>query len=220
MDNSLNITDNLLKDNQYCKEITKKSAIWLHHTAGGSRPDWTIHGWNTDALGRVGTPYVIGRASSSTSDTSWDGKIIRAFDDKYWAYHLGLKHNNMLLNRGSVGIEICNYGYLKKGNDGRFYNYVNKPVNDSAVVELNEPFRGYKYYERYTDAQLESTRKLILDISNRHEIPIAKGIYTPEWFEFDTKWFSLGGLRTHTQVRQDKFDCFPQIELIQMLNSL
>ena len=49
---------------------------------------------------------------------------------------------------------------------------------------------------------------------------IESGIYDENWFNYDQKWFSLGGLRTHTQVRKDKFDLFPQPELIQMLNSL
>ena len=97
---------------------------------------------------------------------------------------------------------------------------MNKPVNNEDVVELSKPFRGYKYWEKYTDAQLQSTRKLILYLKNRWNIEIESGIYNEAWFDYDEKWFSLGGLRTHTQVRKDKFDLFPQPELIQMLNSL
>jgi hypothetical protein len=49
---------------------------------------------------------------------------------------------------------------------------------------------------------------------------IERGVYNEDWFNYNDKWFSLGGLRTHTQVRRDKFDLFPQNEMIQMLNSL
>jgi peptidoglycan hydrolase-like protein with peptidoglycan-binding domain len=237
-DDGLTIYDCLLPDDEYYKKPTQKNTIWLHHTAGGSRPDWTISGWDKDfqkdergeaildkngkikAL-RVGTSFVIGRSSSSKSDGLWDGKILRAFDDRYWAYHLGINHDMSLdLNSKSVGIEICNYGPLRLTKEGKFINYVNKEVNESDVCELSRPFRGYKYWEKYTEKQLDSTARLITYLNKRWQIEIEKGIYNEEWFEYNSKWFSLGGLRTHTQVRRDKFDLFPQKELIEMLNSL
>ena len=234
----LRIYDYPLTEEEYYRQETRKNTIWLHQTAGGSRPDWTIGGWEKDyqkskdgspildANGnpiplKVATQYVVGRKSSSTDETRWDGKVFRTFDDKFWAYHLGISSKNSeQLNSRSIGIEICNYGPLTLGRDGRFYNYVNKPINESDVVELSNSFRGYKYYEKYTDLQLENTRKLILHLKNIWSIEIESGIYNEEWFEYNEKWFSLGGLRTHTQVRKDKFDLFPQKELIQMLNSL
>jgi len=224
------IYDYLLSDDEYVKQETRKETIYLHHTGGGSRPDWTINGWESDYTVdkngnkikiRVATQYVIGRKSSSTGDETWDGVILRAFDDKYWAYHLGISGSkNVELNSKSIGIEICNYGQLTLGKDGRFYNYVNKPVMESEVVELEKPFRGYKYFERYTDKQIESLRKLILYLKNKWDIKIEKNIYDESWFEYNNKWLTNGGLRTHVQVRKDKLDIFPQKEMIQMLNSL
>ena len=235
----LMIYDNLLSDyyNEYIKKETQKDTIWLHHTAGGSRPDWTIGGWEKDFQKdkngvvildkngnakplKVGTHFVIGRKSSTTGDSLWDGKILKAVDDIYWSYHLGINTKSEELNSKSLSIEICNYGQLTLAKDSRFYNYVNKPILDEEVVELETPFRGYKYYEKYTDAQLESTRKLILHLKDRWNIEIDKEIYDKDWFEYNDKWFSTGGLRTHTQVRKDKFDMSPQPNLIQMLNSL
>lgn len=219
-ENGLKIYDNLLSDSEYYKEETQKDTIWLHHTAGGSRPDWTIGGWEKDELNKVATHFVIGRKSSSTNESIWDGKILKAFDDNYWAYHLGIKNEkSKSLNSKSISIEICNYGPLRQSDD-KFYNWVNKPINKEDVVELKNSFRGYKYWEKYTDVQLESLRNLILYLRNRWNIDIESGIYNDDWFEYNEKWFSLGGLRTHTQVRKDKFDLFPQPELIQMLNSL
>lgn len=119
----------------------------------------------------------------------------------------------------SIGIEICNYGPLTLKGD-QFFNWVNKPINQSEVVELDKPFRGYKYWERYTDAQIESLRSLILYLSNKWQIDIQKGIYDENWFDLNEAWFTTGGLRSHTQVRKDKFDIFPQKEMIQMLMSL
>lgn len=236
--NGLIIFDELLTEHEYINEMTTKDTIFLHHTCGGSNPINTISGWEKDykkdkagnpildAAGNkipinVGTSYVIGRSSSSIDDNTWDGKIIRAFDDKYWCYHLGISSKNSKeLNSKSIGIEICNYGGLKLGKDGRFYNYVNKPVNDKDVIKLDKPFREYEYFERYTDQQIESTRKLILYLINKYNINIEGKIYNEKWFDYNTKWCTNGGIRSHGQVRNDKDDIFPQIEMIQMLNSL
>jgi len=230
------IYDFLLNDEEYIKEEVKKDTIWLHHTAGGSRPDWTIGGWEKDFMKdkkgnpvldkkgnpiplKVATHYVIGRKSSSTGDELWDGKILKAFDDRYWAYHLGINGaKSQDLNSKSVAIEVCNYGPLTLGKDGRFYNYVNKPVMGSEVVEVN--FRGYQYWEKYTDNQIESLRRLIIYVKSRWNIEIQSGIYNETWFDYNAAWFTNGGLRSHTQVRTDEYDIFPQKEMMQMLNSL
>ena len=234
--NGFAIYDYLLNDDEYIKTEVKKDTIWLHHTAGGSRADWSIGGWENDftkdkkgnplldANGKqvplkVGTQYVIGRKSSSTGDSLWDGKIVRAFDDKYWAYHLGISSKNSVeLNSKSVAIEICNYGALTLGKDGRFYNYVNKPVMESEVTEVE--FRGSKYWEKYTDTQIESLRRLILYLQSKWGIQVKSGIYNETWFDYNDSWFSTGGIRCHSQVRKDKNDLFPQKEMMQMLNSL
>lgn len=97
------------------------------------------------------------------------------------------------------------------------------------VATLDEPFRGYKYYHRYTDKQLESLRSLLLGISERHDIDIKRGMrellqvpYRPTYaFEMkDDALKGTPGLWTHSNVRKDKSDCFPQPELISLIQSL
>ena len=55
---------------------------------------------------------------------------------------------------------------------------------------------------------------------NKYAIQIDGGIYNEKWFDYSTTWMKNGGIRSHGQVRRDKFDLFPQKEMIQMLNSL
>ena len=104
------------------KEV-KKETIWLHNTGGGSRPDWTVNGMKNDIvkdkegspvldengniqLYQVASCYIIGRKSSSTNESLWDGKILRKFDDRYWAHHLGIKDNDVELNSKSISIDL------------------------------------------------------------------------------------------------------------------
>lgn len=236
--NGLTVYNYSLSSDLYYQEDVKKETIWLHNTGGGSRPDWSVNGWEKefekdlsgdpilDQIGRVkplkvGVSYIIGRKSSSIDEKIWDGKILNTFDDKYWAYHLGINSNQSLdLNSKSIGIEFCNYGPLTLGIDGRFYNSVNKVVNEKEVVKLNRPYRGYDYFERYTESQLESARALILHLINKHAIKIDGKIYNENWFNYNSYYHSNGGIRSHSHIRKDVFDIFPQKEMIQMLNSL
>jgi hypothetical protein len=159
-DSGLIIYDNLLSDDEFYKEETTKSTIFIHNTNSCSRPDWRIGNWDKrydrDNMGfsileggqpkqlKTGSHYVIGRKSSSCDDVSWDGKILKAIDDKYYIYHLEAKSSNIKdLNSKSISIEICNYGHLTFRNS-QFYNIVNKPIKESDVVELSEPYKGYK----------------------------------------------------------------------------
>lgn len=222
-DNGLEIYNQIMNDLEYVKKVTKKKVIYLHHTAGSHRPDWVISGWDkADSNGkrvRVGTHYVIGRESID-GDLTWDGKVFRAFEDKYWAYHLGAGGD--VRNSEAIGIEITNYGYLTKNDKGEFINYVGSTIPQSNVVDLGEEWRGYRYFQKYTNGQIESLRKLIIYLIDKHDIEIEKGIYNINWFEYDSKFLEKGqkGIRTHVNVRKDKTDCFPQKELIDMLNSL
>lgn len=228
----MTIYDKPLSSGEYIKEIVKKDTIYIHHTAGSSRPDYTIDGWEIDRNSSgerlpVATAYVIGGISTVDGNGLYDGLIYRAFDDKYWAYHLGVKtSNNNLLNSKSIGIEICNYGPLTKTKDGIFLNYVNKPVPPSMVGTLKTPWRGYTYFHKYTDKQLTSLKALLLDIANRYKINLKLGLYpliNSGLTAFDLNQDALKGkpgLYTHVNCRSDKTDCWPQPELIQLIQSL
>lgn len=219
---------------EFYDETTKKDTIYIHHTAGGHRPDWTIAGWNSDKSKsgqqlRVATSFVIGGLSTGAPDASWDGVICKCFPEENWAHHLGLgAPNNAALNAKSIGIEICNYGPITLSNDGKYYNYVNKPVPASMVAELPTPFQGYKFYHKYSDKQIAALKELLIDLSTRYKIDLKGGLQSALKVSKPHDAFLLSqdalagkpGLWTHTNVRKDKFDCSPQDNLVAMIKSL
>ncbi len=207
---------------EYLPSVVPKRTIVLHHTAGSHRPDNVIRWWSSDNQGRVATAFVIGGLpTSGPADTSFDGVIYRAFDERYWAYHLGIQGPGAgTLDAQAVAIEICNWGFLRKTADGRYLNYVGGEVPDDQVVKLAKPFRGFSFYHRYTDAQLVSVRMLVLDLADKFSVQV-KGKYAAGWFkESQQALAGAPGLWSHIHYRLDKTDLSPQPAVIDMLNSL
>lgn len=202
----MKIIDNLLDESQYFKSEQLKEQIVIHHTAGSGNAKNVIHGWNFNPI-QVGTAFVI----------DIEGVIFKAFDPQYWAYHLGLKTaNNVIRNKESIGIEVCNWGQLVE-KDGKYYNYVNKEVPLNEVVQLPK-FRGYEYYHAYNSKQIEALRELILMLAKDFDIDLT---YQSDMWDISENALSgNNGIYTHVSYRKDKNDMSPQTELITMLKSL
>ncbi|TYP75291.1 peptidoglycan recognition protein family protein [Aquimarina intermedia] len=226
-DFSLNIKNYILTNNEWFPDYIEKDTIYLHHTAGLHRPDYTIDWWEKDSppgkVYRVGTSFVIGRKALN-GDSKWDSVTYRAFNEIYWCHHLGTKFsNNKQLNQKSIGIEICCLGPLVL-EDNEFYykgNHRTIKVPANNVCTLESPWRGHLYFQKYTDAQIEECKRLILTLAFIFDIPLANISYNRKWFDLhqDAK-DGKPGVWAHCNVRADKTDCFPQPELISMLNSL
>ncbi|MEM8529145.1 MAG: peptidoglycan-binding domain-containing protein [Bacteroidota bacterium] len=224
-----------LNKDEYFPVYQPKDTIYLHHTAGRGRPDFTIGWWEKDnqpgKLLRVATAFVIGREALN-GNKDFDGVTCRAFPEYAWAHHLGLNNThagrtrdqNRVLNQKSIGIEICSLGGLQKRDNGTFFfkgKASNIEVPKEQVCELDQPWRGFTYFHKYTDTQIEECKRLILLLSFIFEIDLPNRIYRRDWF--DLKYDALTGvpgLWTHCNVRYDKTDCFPQPEFIDMLNTL
>ena len=213
-----------MKESQYIKEVTEKKQIVLHHTAGNSSGVGTIKMWDADDRGRIATCVTI--SGKGQSKDTYDGEICQAFSSKYWGYHLGLKRDIFKakgvpyksLDPHAIGIEICSWGPLDKVN-GKFYNYVDREVPADQVTELATPYKGYKYYHRYTDAQIESVKQLLTYWKNLYGIDIT---YREEdmWTISTRALQGEGGVFTHNSYRKDKSDIHPCPRMIAMLKSL
>ncbi|MGA1049680.1 MAG: hypothetical protein ACO3UU_16880, partial [Minisyncoccia bacterium] len=111
------------------------------------------------------------------------------------------------------------FGYVTNGK-----TYAGTVVTPDQIVKLDKPFRGYSEWHRYSDKQIEALKKWILWIGERDGIDVRAGLPTlvrekgAAAFEFneDAYFGKVKGICT----RKDKFDMFPQQELLDMLVSL
>lgn len=194
-----------LKNDQFYPLSQNKDQIFWHHTAGLSA-DGAINWWN-QTPDHVGTAYVIDR----------DGKVYETFDPKCWGYHLGVKGDDDQIEKKSIGIEIVSGGQLYKNNDDFFFFplYPNKAgfkqIDPKEVWEMEDEWRGFKYYHSYTDAQIESlialTKQLIVDF----KIKVQENFEGIEFYNFNDDIYKqhLQGIWSHSSVRNDKNDIVP-----------
>jgi N-acetyl-anhydromuramyl-L-alanine amidase AmpD len=203
-----------LSKGQFFEEPSDKTQIYLHHTAGNGNAEGVSRYWNSNDS-QIATAFVVGE----------NGTIVQCFSSKHWAWHLGIDSQDFTtrglpyknLNKLSVGIEVCNWGMLKEKN-GKFYNYVGGEINPSYVTTLETPYKGYKHWYKYTDAQIEATRQLVTYLCEIYDIPKA---YRKEIWSLDNEAFKgTKGIYTHNSVRKDKADIYPCPRMIKMLQSL
>ena len=220
-----------LDKDEYVRDYGKIEPLgfFIHHTAGWDNPYNTVKHWNKDSRGRVATQYVIGGSNVKGVEAKYDGVVVECFPNNYLGWHLG-KVGNFNISKYSGGVELNNFGYLTKKGD-KYYTYVNTEVKPEFVCDLGYKFRGHQYWHAYTDKQIESLRLLILhlrdiypkmDLVNGIPKLLKDGVHPKDAFEFneDAYYARQFGLWSHTSVRKDKFDCFPQPELVEMLKQL
>mgnify|MGYP003970065233 FL=1 len=233
-EDGLEIDKAYLDGDEYVKDYGKiqPENFFIHHTAGWNNPYNTINSWNKDDRGRVATQYCIGGTSvkvGSYGDDKYNGQVVECFPDNYIGWHLG-KVGNFNMSKYSSAVEINNFGYVTKKN-GKYYTYVNSEVPESMVCDLGYEFRGHQYWHAYTKEQIESLGLLIKHVKNIYPdidmvsgLPqlLKDGVHPKEAFDFNDDAYNgrIKGLWTHTNVRKDKFDCFPQPELVDLLKTI
>lgn len=219
----LDIDEYHLPKGEYLNGKYKNDYIILHHTAGGPNPRSVVDCWSKDSIGRVATEFVVGGQNCTTGNAKYDGHIVRTFPEGCQGYHIGTSGSSYM-NTHSVGIEICNFGYVKNGK-----TYTGSKVISDQIVTLDSPFRGFSLWHKYSDEQINSVKNLLLYISNRDNIDLHEGLY--KWikeegamkafdFHMDAYKGNVKGLLTHTNIRKDKCDCSPQPNLVDMIMSL
>ena len=221
-ENGLVINRHFLPVGEYKQGPIKPEWLFIHHTAGWNNPYKTIDSWGRDTRGSVATEFVLGGQSVKGNDDKHDGVMVQAFPEGNYGWHLG-KNGSQTMHKNSVAIEVCNFGYIKDGK-----TYAGTRVDESQIVTLAEPFKGFKDWHRYSDAQIEAMRLWMHFIAERDGIDIRAGLPAlvkeigAKAFEFNTDAYygKVRGVWTHTNTRKDKFDMFPQQELLDMLVNL
>ena len=221
-ESGMQINKYFLPPNEYKPGPTKKEYLFLHHTAGWQNPYRVIDSWGRDSRGAVATEFVMGGQSIKGDNVKHDGEMVQCFPEGAYGWHLG-KNGSRHMHTHSVGIEVCNFGYIKDGK-----TYAGTVADKSQICVLDEPFRGYKEWHKYSDKQISVLKDFILYIAERDSIDVRKGLVEEvkkkgaKGFEFNEDAFygKIKGMWTHTNVRKDKFDMFPQQELLDMLISL
>lgn len=205
-------------EKEYHKEIFTKKQIVIHHTASGGNSKGDMDYLNGDNQGAVNVPFFIDR----------DGQIWQAFSSKYYAAHLGIPtstfkkfnvNNTCLdLHKKSIAIELDSWGYLTLKNE-KYYSWSGEQVKAENVVTYPEGYLGQKYYEKYYSKQLESLKKLLIYLCETYNI--SKEYNCDMWKVSANALSGKNGIWTHTSYRESgKWDCHPQLELIEMLKSL
>lgn len=221
-DNGLVINRHFLPVGEYKQGPINAEWLFLHHTAGWHNPFRTIDHWGRDDRGAIATEFVLGGPSIKGNDFKYDGKMVQAFPEGAYGWHLG-KNGSQYMHTHSIGIEVNNFGYVVNGKA-----YQGTPVEESQIVTLKEPFRGHKTWHRYSDKQIEAIRLWLLWIAERDNIDVREGLPSlikekgAKAFDFnpDAYYGKVKGTWTHTNTRKDKFDMFPQEELLEMLITL
>lgn len=212
----MEIIKRYLGNNQYLHEPEEKKSIILHHTAG-STADGAISWWN-QTPDRVGVAYVLDR----------DGKIYEVFDPSNWAFHIGINGDDNFYEKHSIGIEIVGLGHVEK-IEGKFrfcpFGVNNKVgqriVPSEDVIELKAPYRGQKYFHKYTDAQIKALDELI-----RYLVKTFKITLQTETLEETLPYYPKllkthdSGIYTHGMFRNDKDDIYPDTRLLDMVNKI
>jgi len=210
--------------NIYYDGPTNKTQIYLHHTAGGQNIRAVIDGeggWNT-RTDKVSTHFI-------TNNT---GQAERLYPDEAWGNHLGLSGssfsefglNYQNLNKISLGIELCSFGGLTL-QGSKYKSWSGQTIPSSEVARpVNEDgefitYRKYQYFQKYSDAQIATAKKIVVEWKNKYNIPF-KYDYDTLFTYNKTPFTGAKGIYTHNSVRRDKSDAFPQAELITMLKSI
>jgi hypothetical protein len=162
----------------FSRRINEKNIIGIviHYTNGDS--DGSSSWFQTRYPG-TSAHYIIDR----------DGSIIQSVPEAYTAYHLGcywdranceVCPDSLCDNHGyftdpvetTIAVEMENAGPVFERPDGSFYNVFHRTLEADSDIYFyygtDKRHKASRYYQAYTDAQLETLRNLIDSIETRY----------------------------------------------------
>lgn len=175
-----------------------KDLLVYHHTAGGSAAS-SLASWIATPT-RVGTAYFVER----------DGKVFEVFDPAASCGHLGLGGRQ---ETRSIGIELCNWGWLHKVGTGWRAWPRTKAGQPTVTVEDSKvhvaQWRGEPAWEVYPEAQIAASIRLGLYLIARFGLdPDVAPSPFHAGYDLD-RFKAFRGVIAHAHVRKDKTDVSP-----------
>lgn len=225
----------------YFPEVTKKTQIALHHTVSdpfshiGDKATWE------QDKSRIATSNILtynGDIFNLFSTRHWAHHLgVKIGDLK----KLGFKDfaiRNQMLNKSSIAIEIDSWGGLVKGNgkriqfgkkangtpnivltsEGVFYNVYGRPIDKRLeVIEIS--WRGFHYFQKYSDEQLATLEELLPLQMKANGIP-NHGLKNGDFGVSMDALSGVPGIWSHSNYRADKSDLYPDERLVKLLNRI
>ncbi|NLO70229.1 MAG: N-acetylmuramoyl-L-alanine amidase [Porphyromonadaceae bacterium] len=194
--------------NQFFAEIFPKKQIVLHHTV--SNP-FSAKG---DADYWASTPARI----ATYGILDYNGSLTKCFNSNQWAHHLGVKgNNNLKLNQHSIGIELDCWGGLTL-KDVKYINAYGKEISEKLEV-VKMKWRGYEYFQAYSDVQIAVLGELLQLLMRKHNIPNV-GLKDGNFNVRRDALAGKPGIYSHSNYRSDKSDLYPDSRIVNMLRNL
>ena len=95
---------------------------------------------------------------------------------------------------------------------------LSKKLSVVDFVEYKGGFRGFNYFEAYTNEQISACETLIKYLSEKYSIQVN---YNEDmWNVSSNALKGESGIWSHVSYRSDKSDCHPQTTLIEMIKNL
>jgi len=141
------------------------SAIILHFTANATLAACVR--WFQSPSSRVSAHYVVGRR----------GEVVQMVQESEKAWHAGLAslEGDTRVNSMSIGIEIVNWGELRKDEDGQFFCWPEATKGSGEytrpydIATYGSPVSGDgKWWAPYTQEQRDAVAKLCREIVARY----------------------------------------------------
>lgn len=138
------------------------SGLVMHFTAAGSgkgsadyfsksEVSWVENGVTKTAKVSAAAHLVVDRDGTTYQCVNFADRAWHAGPAQLWKG----KPTPTNVNDFTIGIEIANWGQLKKMPDGSFVNYLNKPYK--GATPFHRPDKGeFDYWEPYPEAQMNA----------------------------------------------------------------
>jgi len=212
---------------QYYKELNKKEQIILKSSLSEGNNLFVKNKFlweNKISKSAYGSAFIIGGEDySSFNKRICDGEIIKLFDEKYWSNFINSQSTNIeQLNRASISITVCNWGPLMISPDGYLANWLGEKVNEKNYYDLGREWRGFRYFYKYTNAQLDSLAVILKWLIQKWNIQTHSHYYAQPWWSEINRDVQSGknGLWNEASFSLQSFGMHPQPELLQILSSL